>query len=130
MKFSKFYNTITFLIFASVYFLVKSTLLPSDKTETYRALLSDFGTSSVLSEITECNHRGGNSSSHSFKAKKIELHLVWGFYSLRAMLLTELNKKMYPSVLFSLFSQLYSIIFMRYFCIGSFHNYSNICPYF
>lgn len=48
MKFSKFFNTITSLVLASVYSPVNSTLLPSDKVESYRSLLSDFGISCTL----------------------------------------------------------------------------------
>ena len=50
--FSRFFNTITSLVLASVYFPVNSTLLPSDKVESYRSLLSDFGISCILR-----NHR-------------------------------------------------------------------------
>ena len=50
--FSTIFNTITSLVLASVYFPVNSTLLPSDKVESYRSLLSDFGISCTLR-----NHR-------------------------------------------------------------------------
>lgn len=119
--FSKFYNTTTTIIPVSIYFPVNSTLLPSDKvTDVYSVILA----SPVLSETRECNHRGRDSRSHSLKAKKIELHLVWVFYSLRAMQLTELSKIIQLTALV-----LCSIIFNKYFYIGSLHNNSNICPY-